>query len=120
MLLTVKIIAFKFLVVTSPFHTQSARSVYSDHSTDQYDVALDSEGCLYISECGNHCITKLSATGQYMSRFGTKGSAPGQLYRPSGLCVNDNLVYVVEDGGDRVSIFDVSGKVCLLFWKKRK
>ena len=79
-----------------------------------YDVALDNEGYLYVADLGNNCITKLTTTGQYITRIGSKGSAPGQLSRPSSLTINNNLVYVSECGNHRVSIFDTSGK--FLHW----
>ena len=74
-----------------------------------YDVSLDSDGCVYVTEYGKHCITKLTTTGEYITRFGSKGSAPGQLYFPSSLTINNNLVYVSEYGNHRVSVFDTKG-----------
>ena len=74
-----------------------------------YDVALDEKGHLYVTELGNHCITKLTKTGQFITRFGSEGFAPGQLYNPTSLTINNNLVYVSECGNHRVSIFDTEG-----------
>ena len=74
-----------------------------------YDVSLDSDGCVYVAEWGNHCITKLNTTGKYISRFGFRGIASGQLHYPSFLTINNNLVYVSEFGNDRVSVFDTKG-----------
>ena len=34
-----------------------------------YDVSLDSDGCVYVAEFGNNCITKLTTTGEYITRF---------------------------------------------------
>ena len=70
-----------------------------------YDVSLDSDGCVYVAEWGNNCITKLTTTEEYINRF---GSAPGKLYFPSSLTINNNLVYV-SDGNHRVSVFDTKG-----------
>ncbi len=74
-----------------------------------YDVSLDNNGYLYITEFGNHCITKLTTKGKYVTRFGSKGSAPGQLSHPSSITINNGLVYVSEWGNNRVSIFDTNG-----------
>ena len=41
-----------------------------------YDVSLDSDGYVYVAEHGNHCITKLTTTGEFITRFGPNGSAP--------------------------------------------
>ena len=82
------------------------------------DVALDNKGYLYIAECGNHCITKLTTKGQYIARFGSSGSATGQLSCPTSLTINDNLVYVTEYGNNRVSIFDTHGTFVHCFGKR--
>ena len=82
-----------------------------------FDVALDNEGYLYVAESGNHCITKLTTNGKFITSFGSEGSAPGQLSRPSSLTINDNLAYVSEAGNDRVSIFDVNGTFLHCFGK---
>ena len=82
-----------------------------------FDISLDSDGCLYVAEWGNHCITKLTTTGQYITRFGSSGSAPGQLFCPSSLSINNNLVYVSEYGNHRVSVFDTKGAFLRCFGK---
>ena len=79
---------------------------------------MDSDGYVYVVEWGNHCITKLTTTGEFITRFGSKGSAPGQLYFPSSLTINDNLVYVSEFGNDRVSVFDIKGTFLHCFGKR--
>ena len=83
-----------------------------------YDVALDSEGYLYVAKFGSDCINKLTTTGQYITRFGSHGSAPGQLDVPSSLTIHNNLVYICEWGNDRVSIFDIQGKFLHCFGKR--
>ena len=83
-----------------------------------FDVALDNEGYLYVAELSNHCITKLTTKGQYITRFGSKGRAPGQLFCPSSLTINNNLVYVTELGNHRVSIFDTNGTFIHCFGKE--
>ena len=82
------------------------------------DVALDNEGYLYVAELSNHCITKLSTKGQFITRFGSRGSAPGQLSFPSSLTINNNLVYVTEEDNNRVSIFDTNGNFIHCFGKQ--
>ena len=62
------------------------------------DVSLDNEGHLYVVEWNNDCITKFTTAGQFITRFGSCGSSPGHLFRPSSLTINYNLVYVCEWG----------------------
>ena len=84
---------------------------------DSCDVSLDNKGHLYVAEFGNHCITKLTTAGEYITRFGSEGSAPGQLYKPSSLTIINNLVYVCEYGNHRVSVFDTKGTFLHYFGK---
>ena len=74
-----------------------------------YDVSLDSEGYLYVAKYGDNCITKLTLTGQYITKFSTDESAAGRPYKPSSLTIHNNLVYVTEDVINRVSILDSRG-----------
>ena len=82
------------------------------------DVSLDSDGCVYVAELHNYCITKLTTTGEYITSFGSEGSAPGQLYRPTSLTINNNLVYVSEYNNNRVSVFDTKGTFLHCFGKR--
>ena len=82
------------------------------------DVSFDNEGYLYVAEYWRHCITKLTTKGQYVTRFGSYGSAPGQLMCLSSLTINNNLVYVTELGNNRVSIFDTNGNFIHCFGKE--
>ena len=83
-----------------------------------YDVSLDSDGCVYVAESHNHCVTKFTTTGQFITRFGSEGSAPGQLYFPSSLTINNDLVYVSEWADHRVSVFDTKGTFLHCFGKR--
>ena len=82
------------------------------------DVALDNEGYLYVAEDLNDCITKLTTKGQYIKRFGCKGSAPGRSSCPSSVTINNNLVYVAEYDNNCVSIIDTNGTFIHCFGKK--
>ena len=82
------------------------------------DVALDNEGYLYVAESWNHCITKLTTKGDYIARFGSEGTAPGQLSWPTSLTINNNIVYVTEYDNNRVSTFNTNGTFLHCFGKK--
>ena len=73
------------------------------------DVALDNDGYLYIAERGNDCITKVTTTGEYITRIGSRGRTPGQLVNPSAIAINNNILYITEIGNSRVSIFNTNG-----------
>ena len=99
---------------------------------DPWDVSIDSDGLLYVAELHNHCITKVTVTGKFVTMFGstgltpgttgltpgTTGLAPGQLYQPSSLTIDKNLVYVNECSSNGVFIFDTKGTLLHCFGKK--
>ena len=101
-------------------YVRSITLIHDDYKqfSNPYDVSFDSAGFMYIAEYGNHCITKLTTTGQYITRFGCHGSAPGQLDTPTSLTINSNLVYVCDRGNHRVSVFDTKGKFLHCFGKR--
>ena len=82
-----------------------------------FDASLDSDGIVYVTERYNHCITKLTTAGECITRFGSEGSAPGQLNYPYSLTINNNLVYVSEYGNHCVSVFDTKGTFLHCFGK---
>ena len=82
-----------------------------------YDVTFDDKGYLYVADTNNHCIKKFTSTGQYISKFGSKGSNPGQLNEPTSIIIDNDLVYVSEWENHRVSIFDTSGYFIHCFGK---
>ena len=76
------------------------------------DVALDNEGYLYVAEFVNKQITKVTAKGQYNITI------THSLSFPTSLTINNNLVYVTEEGNHRVSIFDTNGTFIHCFGKR--
>ena len=56
-----------------------------------------------------------------MAHFGSKGSGPGQLDRPLGITIDTagtGLVYVSEEGNNRVSVFTSDGVFVSSFGRK--
>ena len=85
-------------------------TLYGDQQLDEpHDVALDNDGYLYIAEYGNNCITKVTATGEYITRIGSGGYAPGQLWAPTSIAIKNNILYITESRNHRVSIFNSEG-----------
>ena len=101
------------------FHKDLTFSHTIGHKFNQpCDISLDSKGYLYVAELSTGTIAKLPTTGEYITRFGSQGSAPGQLDFPYSLTINNNLVYVCEWVNYRVSVFDTKGTYLHFFGKK--
>ena len=59
-----------------------------------------------VSELIDHVVKKYSLQGDYLSKFGSRGSGDGQFNNPLGLCFNSKgLLYVVDSSNCRVQVF---------------
>ena len=83
-----------------------------------YDLAFDIEEYLYVVDYNNHCVKKVTSTGKYISKFGSKGYNPGELYHPTSIIIYNNLVYVTELINNRVSVFYTNGRFMYCFGKQ--
>jgi 3-phytase len=54
---------------------------------------------------GNAILVADAATGQAVRRVGTAGADPGQMARPNGIAVADDVLFVVERDNARVQVF---------------
>ena len=59
-----------------------------------------------VSEYADHVVKKYSLQGDYLLKFGSRGSRDGQFSYPQGLCFNSKgLLYVVDCSNCRVQVF---------------
>ena len=66
---------------------------------------------MYVSDSDNHRIQILTANGNFISKFGTKGSEDGEFKYPRGICLDqEGRVFVADQGNFRVSVFQSDGK----------
>jgi sugar lactone lactonase YvrE len=74
-------------------------------------VAVGASGDVYVSDRGQH-VTELTATGQFVRRWGGPGTQPGRFRLYSGaLAVGpDNRVYVADTGNFRIQVFSSTGR----------
>jgi len=71
------------------------------------DIALGSDGNLYVVDGGNFRIQVFSQDGQYLRHFGTTGRQLGQFARPKGIAVDaDDNVFVSDASHGNFQIFD--------------
>jgi DNA-binding beta-propeller fold protein YncE len=80
------------------------------------NVAVDSEGDVYVTDTLNDRVEIFDADGEFISTFGKNGDGPGQFERPKGIAVDcDRHIWVVDAGQDRVKVFDREGRLLIYF-----
>jgi len=75
------------------------------------DIALDSQGNMYILDSGNHRIQKFTPDGQYITTIGNKGQGPAEFVYPLSLDVDSKgYLYISDPGNQRVQVLKPDGK----------
>lgn len=74
------------------------------------DLALDSQGNLFVLDHKGHCVKKFDAEGNHLATFGREGEGPGEMDRAFRMTVDskDNVV-IYDTSLRRFSFFDNSG-----------
>ncbi|NHZ86674.1 MAG: 6-bladed beta-propeller [Planctomycetia bacterium] len=71
---------------------------------------------LYISDSKNHVIRVYDATtGKFKFEFGEPGDQEGQFNRPSGIAIQGDKVYIIDQMNFRVQIFSLTGDFYKMF-----
>ncbi|MFC4601865.1 S-layer homology domain-containing protein [Cohnella hongkongensis] len=76
------------------------------------DVAVDSDGSVYVADSGNNRIQKFDPSGNHVLTLGTGavGVNVGEFDKPTGIAVDaDKNMYVVDQNNHRVQKFDANG-----------
>ncbi|HEX8681715.1 MAG TPA: hypothetical protein VF707_05330, partial [Ardenticatenaceae bacterium] len=70
------------------------------------DVAVDSEGNVYVTDTGNKRVQKFDAEGNFLDQFGGSGAEAGQFAEPVGVAVSpDGTIWVADTWNRRVQSF---------------
>lgn len=70
-------------------------------------LAVDYLGNVYVADTGNGKIQKYNNVGGFIKEWRTVGDAT--LESPSGIAIDDNMVYVVDKSLDAVIVYDLEG-----------
>ena len=62
-----------------------------------WGVIVDWKGHTVVVECGGNCVSIFSASGEKISTFGVRGSAPGQFTCPRGVTIDCDGNFLVSD-----------------------
>ena len=80
------------------------------------NIALDTEGNLYVSDTGNARVMKFDPEGVFIKQIGSLGMSVGRFTRPKGLALDkENRMYVADAAFDNVQVFDDTGSLLLFF-----
>ncbi len=82
----------------------SSGSFYSPQN-----LAIDSDGNVYVTDLGNKRVQKFDNDGTFLSAWGNGGTGAGQFNSPSGISVYENFVYVVDSQLNKIQKFDTDG-----------
>lgn len=80
------------------------------------NLAVDSQGRIYVSDSGGFAIKIFDAEGNYVRTVGELGVTPGQFSLPKGIGVDrDGRFYVVDAAAPVVQLFDSNGRLLMFF-----
>ncbi len=75
------------------------------------DVAVDSNGDVWVADTDNNRVEEFSSTGEYIKKFGSEGTGNGQFKQPAGIAVAANGdLWVTDSLNDRVEEFSPAGE----------
>lgn len=75
-----------------------------------WDIALDSQGNLYMTEVATSSVKKYGPTGDFITQWGSLGTGDGQFNSLTGIAIDsqDN-VYIADRNNHRIQKFTSSG-----------
>ncbi len=71
------------------------------------DVAVDSQGRVYVADTRNSRIVRLTASGQWDISF--VGPSNDKMSWPMGLTITDDVLYVADAGKSKVRVMELNG-----------
>ena len=100
-----------------PSHFLAIPNTIKIWSPEEMTIAEHSDS-VFVSDSYNNKIHKFKSTdGEYTTSTGGKGSRPGKLNRPNGLCVarTGSHLYVCDSDNHRIQVFDLDLKFVRCF-----
>ena len=74
------------------------------------DIAVDTEGHVYVLDSGNHRIQKFDFEGHFLASFGRQGQGPGEFQYPQSIDIDaQRYIYVSDSGNQKIHILKPDG-----------
>jgi tripartite motif-containing protein 71 len=70
-------------------------------------VAVMGDGTIAVLDALESSVVLLTRDGQFIGRFGERGTAPGQLGDPDSIQAHGNRLLVSDTGNDRIQVLEV-------------
>ena len=102
-------------------HSFSGKGSANGQFNEPSDIAIDSQGLVYVADTNNHRIQKFTPNGKFVAQFASTNFYPRKLYSPYGITIDTGgtgLVYVGEGGSHLVSVFTSDGVFVSSFERK--
>ncbi len=97
--------------------TLKIESELSQDLTTPIDLALTSEGNMFVLDAGVSSVLVLDAQGKQTLSFGGNGSGEGQLLNPRAIALspNNKKVIVADTGNNRAVVYNSTGEFLFQF-----
>ena len=90
--------------------------VHINSNGKPWGIAFGKNDVWAVADWTNHCIHVFYKGGQFLWKFGSKGSNNGHLNNPCGIAFDsNNHLYVADYNNHRVQKFDINGNYLLQF-----
>jgi tripartite motif-containing protein 71 len=93
----------------------SGKGTESGQINDSIQVAIDDNNNVYLADTSTSRILKFNQDGKLIKQWGEWGSELGQLYKPKGVTVMNDRLYVIDFGNHRGQIFTFEGEPLGIF-----
>ena len=72
--------------------------------------ALSNNGDMFVTSWSDDCIHVYDSSGKKKTTIGSRGSGELQFQTPHGIAISGEVVYVAEQGGNRIHKFTTGGE----------